>query len=153
MRVTARVDYAVRAMAELAAAEPGRPVKAERLAAAQGVPPRFLENLMGALRHGGLVVSQRGADGGYALARPASAIVLADVIQVIEGPIADVRGVDPSLLTYGGAAASLADVWDRVRTEIVELLSSITLADIAAGGAAGPPVAAGTVTAEAGAAR
>lgn len=120
-------------MAELAAAEPGRPVKAERLAAAQGVPARFLENLMGALRHGGLVASQRGADGGYYLARPASTILLADVIQVIEGPIADVRGVDPSLLHYGGAAASMPEVWEHVRAGLVGLLSSITLADIAAG--------------------
>jgi Rrf2 family protein len=133
VRVTARVDYAVRAMAELAAAEPGRPVKAEQLAAAQGVPVRFLESVLGALRHGGLVASQRGADGGYFLARPASTILLADVIQVIEGPIADVRGVDPAGLVYAGAATSLPDVWSRVRAGLVALLSSVSLADIAGG--------------------
>ena len=91
MRVSAKVDYALRAMLELAAAPPG-PVKGERLAASQAIPPKFLENILIELRHGGLVASQRGAEGGYRLARPADAITVADVIRAVEGPIATVRG-------------------------------------------------------------
>lgn len=133
MRVTAKVDYAVRAMAELAAAPPGRPVKGERLAGAQGVPLRFLENILADLRHGGLVASQRGADGGYWLARPADTIHIADVIRVVEGPLADVRGTRPDALEYHGAAASLREVWIAVRANLRAVLEQVTLADVAAG--------------------
>lgn len=133
MRVTAKVDYAVRAMAELAAADPGRPVKGEQLAAAQGVPLRFLENILSDLRHGGLVASQRGAEGGYWLARPANEIVIADVIRVVEGPLADVRGTRPDALEYHGAASSLQEVWIAVRANLRAVLERVTLADVASG--------------------
>lgn len=133
MRVTAKVDYAVRAMVELAAAEPGRPVKGEQLARAQSVPLRFLENILADLRHGGLVASQRGADGGYWLAKPADEIVIADVIRVVEGPLADVRGTRPDHLEYAGAAARLQEVWIAVRASLRSVLEAVTLADVAAG--------------------
>ena len=94
MRVSAKVDYALRATIELAAAAPEQ-VKGERLAAAQAIPQKFLENILVDLRNGGLVASQRGADGGYRLARPAGEITVADVIRVVEGPIASVRGERP----------------------------------------------------------
>jgi Rrf2 family protein len=90
VQVTAKVDYAVRAMVELAAAD-GGPVKGEAIATAQGVPFRFLENILLELRHARLVRSQRGADGGYRLARPAETITIADVIRTVEGPIASIR--------------------------------------------------------------
>jgi len=95
MRVSAKVDYALRAMAELAAAPPGL-TTAEQLASAQQIPPKFLESILAQLRSGGLVASQRGAVGGYQLARPAEQISVADVIRELEGPIATVRGVRPS---------------------------------------------------------
>ena len=101
MRVSAKVDYALRATIELAAAAPEQ-VKGERLAAAQSIPHKFLENILADLRNGGIVASQRGADGGYRLARPAEEITVADVIRVVEGPIASVRGERPDDLDYAG---------------------------------------------------
>src|SRR6476659_3256823 len=99
MRVSARADYAVRAAAELAAHE-GSPTKGEALSRAQSIPLKFLENILGDLRHSGLVRSQRGADGGYWLARPASEITVADVIRAVEGPLASVRGERPADIAY-----------------------------------------------------
>ena len=95
MRVSAKADYAVRAMVELAAAGDG-PVKGERLAQAQEIPLNFLENIMTDLRNAGLARSRRGADGGYGLGRPPEEITLADVIRAVDGPLAAVRGVRPS---------------------------------------------------------
>ncbi|MGE5690305.1 MAG: RrF2 family transcriptional regulator [Pseudomonadota bacterium] len=132
MRVSAKTDYALRAMAELAAAPPG-PVKGERLASAQGIPLKFLENILTDLRRAGLVATQRGAEGGYRLARPADAIALADVIRAVDGPLANVRGERPDTVTYTGAAAPLHDVWLAVRTNLRAVLETVTLADLAAG--------------------
>ena len=92
MRISAKVDYALRAMIELAAVAPEQ-IKGERLAAVQEIPHKFLENILADLRNGGLVASQRGADGGYRLARPPAEITVADVIRVVEGPIASVRAL------------------------------------------------------------
>jgi Rrf2 family protein len=131
MRVSAKVDYALRAMAELAAAPPGW-TTAEQLASAQHIPPKFLESILAQLRSGGLIASQRGAEGGYRLARPAGEISVAEIIRELEGPIATVRGVRPDELEYGGAAAGLRDVWLELRTQIRGVLEQTTLADIAA---------------------
>src|SRR5581483_3738531 len=102
MRVSAKADYAIRAMVELAAAGDG-PLKAERIAQAQEIPLKFLENIMTDLRQGGLVRSQRGAEGGYWLAKPAEEISLADVIRSVEGPLANVRGRGAEELEYAGS--------------------------------------------------
>ncbi|HEY9456720.1 MAG TPA: Rrf2 family transcriptional regulator, partial [Gaiella sp.] len=102
MRVSAKVDYALRAMLELAAA--GGLVKGEQLATAQGIPQKFLESILNDLRHAELVASRRGVEGGYSLARPADEISLADVIRAVEGPIATVRGARPEEVEYVGAA-------------------------------------------------
>jgi Rrf2 family protein len=131
MRVSAKVDYALRAMAELAAAPPGL-MTAEQLASAQHIPPKFLESILSQLRSGGLVASQRGAVGGYQLARPAEEISIADVIRELEGPIATVRGVRPDELEYEGAAAGLRDVWLELRRGMRDVLEQTTLADISA---------------------
>ncbi len=131
MRVSAKVDYALRAMAELAAAPPGL-TTAEQLASAQHIPPKFLESILSQLRSAGLVSSQRGADGGYQLARPAEEISVAEIIRELEGPIATVRGVRPDELEYEGAAAGLRDVWLDLRTGMRDVLERTTLADIAA---------------------
>jgi Rrf2 family protein len=129
MRVSAKVDYALRAMAELAAAPPGL-TTAEQLASAQNIPPKFLESILSQLRSAGLVASQRGAVGGYRLARPADEISIADVIRELEGPIATVRGVRPDELAYDGAAEGLRDVWLELRTQIRGVLEQRTLADL-----------------------
>jgi Rrf2 family protein len=132
VRVSAKVDYALRAAAELARAEPG-PVKGERIAQAQSIPLKFLENILLELRHHGLVQSQRGADGGYWLARAPEEINLAEVIRAVEGPLANVRGVRPESLEYEGSAEPLRDVWVAVRASLRAVLESVTLADLAAG--------------------
>jgi Rrf2 family protein len=132
MRVSAKADYAIRAAAELASADPG-PVKGERVAQAQGIPLKFLENILLELRHHGLVQSQRGADGGYWLARPAEDISLAEVIRAVEGPLANVRGNRPESLAYEGTAEPLRDVWIAVRASLRSVLEQVTLADLAAG--------------------
>jgi Rrf2 family protein len=130
VRVSAKVDYALRAMAELAAA-PAGPVTKERLAQAQEIPPKFLESILLELRHAGLVASQRGAEGGYWLGRPAEEISLADVIRAVEGPLASVRGVRPDHVSYRGAAASLQGVWLDLRAAMRGVLEQTTLADLA----------------------
>jgi Rrf2 family protein len=133
VRVTAKVDYALRAAVELAAAEGQGPVKGERIAQSQEIPLKFLENILLELRHHGLVQSQRGAEGGYWLARPAESINVADVIRAVEGPLANVRGARPETLDYDGAAESLKDVWIAVRANLRAVLESVSLADLAAG--------------------
>jgi len=133
MRVSAKVDYAVRASAELAAAAGEGPQKGERIAQAQEIPLKFLENILLDLKHAGLVQSQRGAEGGYWLARAPEEISLADVIRAVEGPIANVRGMRSDEVEYRGAAAPLRDVWVAVRANLRAVLETVTLADLAAG--------------------
>ena len=132
MRVSAKVDYALRACAELAAAGAG-PVKGERIAQAQEIPLKFLENILLDLKHAGLVQSQRGAEGGYWLARPGDEIPLAEIIRAVEGPIANVRGLRPEQVEYAGPAASLREVWVAVRANLRSVLETVTVADLAAG--------------------
>ena len=132
MRISAKVDYAVRAAIELAAAG-GDPIKGEAIADAQEIPLKFLENILGDLRHVGIVQSQRGVEGGYWLARPADEITVAEVIRAVEGPIANVRGLRPEEVEYGGAAEPLRGVWIAVRANLRAVLETVTLADLAAG--------------------
>ena len=132
MRISAKTDYALRAMAELAAAPPG-PVKGERLASSQEIPLKFLENILTELRRAELVATQRGAEGGYRLARPADEITLAEVIRAVDGPLANVRGERPDVVSYSGAAEPLQDVWLAVRTNLRAVLETVTLADLATG--------------------
>jgi Rrf2 family protein len=129
MRVSAKVDYALRALLELAAAPPG-PVKGERLATAQDIPPKFLENILTELRRAEIVASQRGVDGGYRLAKPAAEISVADVVRALEGPIASVRGMRPDEIEYTGPARSLQPLWVELRASMREVLEGTTLADL-----------------------
>jgi Rrf2 family protein len=117
VQISAKSDYAVRALAELAA-QGGGPVKGERLASAQKIPPKFLENILSELRHAGILLSQRGADGGYWLARPAAEVALADIIRAVDGPLANVRGQRPEMVDYEGAAKRLSEVWIAVRASL-----------------------------------
>jgi Rrf2 family protein len=130
VRVSAKVDYALRAMLELASA--GGLVKGEQLSNAQTIPRKFLESILVELRHAELVSSQRGLEGGYALARPAEEISVADVIRAVEGPIATVRGARPEDVEYVGAAAGLQPLWLDLRTAMRDVLERTTLAELVA---------------------
>jgi Rrf2 family protein len=137
VRVSAKVDYAVRAAVELAAAqasdEPQRPMKADAIARAQAIPVKFLENILQGLRQAGIVESRRGPEGGHLLARPAAEIALADVIRAIDGPLAGVSGARPETLDFKGRSEPLRDVWVAVRASLRGVLENVTLADIASG--------------------
>lgn len=131
MRLSARVDYALRAVCELAAADAPRTV--DQLAAAQQIPGKYLESILGELRRGGLLRSQRGPDGGYRLARKAAEISIADVIRALDGELANVRGSRPEDLEYAGAAAPLQEVWIALRASERAILETVTLANVASG--------------------
>jgi len=130
MRLSARVDYALRAAAELAVSPDG-PVTAEQLARAQDIPGKFLENILTQLRRAGLVRSQRGPVGGYWLARDPAEISLADIIRAVDGPLANVRGERPEEVDYEGAARSLQQVWIALRASERSILEGVTLHHLA----------------------
>ncbi len=132
MRISAKADYAMRAVLELAAAETP-PVKRDEIAQAQKIPVKFLETIFGELKHAGILASQRGADGGFWLARPADEVTVADVMRVVEVRLASVRETSPEDLDYSASAESLRDVWVALRANMREVLERVTLADIAAG--------------------
>ena len=133
MRVSAKADYAIRAAVELAAAEGSGQLRADKIAEAQEIPIKFLESILLELKHAGIVRSQRGADGGYALARSGADISLADVIRAVDGPLANVRGDRPENVKYKGSAARLTDVWIAVRANLRAVLEATSLADVARG--------------------
>ena len=133
MRVSAKADYAVRAMIELVAGAEDAPLKGEIVSQSQDIPLRFLENILGELRHAGLVHSRRGTDGGYWLAKPADAITVADIIRAVEGPLATVRGEPADELDYADDAKPLQEVWIALRANIREVLETVTLADVVSG--------------------
>jgi Rrf2 family protein len=133
VRVTAAVDYAVRAAVVLAASPPGVWVKGDAIAAGQGMSFRYSETLLASLRKAGLVESQRGTEGGYRLARPASTIVVADIVRAIDGPLGEVRGTAPEDVTYPAPADHVRDVWVATRSALRSVLDHVTLADVAAG--------------------
>jgi Rrf2 family protein len=132
MRVSARADYAVRAALELAAARDTGPMKAEAIAAAQGIPHKFLESILNDMRRSSIVVSQRGGHGGYRLAAPPEEISIADVIRAVDGPLVSVRGARPPDLTYTGPAESLLPMWVALRANVRKILGEVSLADVVA---------------------
>ncbi len=125
MHLTATADYALRAVAEIAAAEP-KHITAERIAELQRIPLKFIENILATLKRAGIVNARRGAEGGYWLARPANQISLADVIRAVEGPLANVRGARPEQVKYSGAARPLRVVWVAVRANLRTVLEAVT---------------------------
>jgi Rrf2 family protein len=129
VKVTAKAEYAVRAMLELTASEDGL-VKGERIARSQGIPLKFLENILVDLRHADLVHAQRGAEGGYRLAREPDEITLGEVIRAVEGPLASVRGEPPERMAYEGSSENLRKVWVAVRASLRSVLDDLTLADV-----------------------
>jgi Rrf2 family protein len=132
MRITARVDYAVRAAVELAAAAPDA-LTCDKIATAQEIPSRFLQSILGDLQHARLVTSQRGREGGYRLALPASEISIARVMRVEQGFLAEVHGQRPEDVSYPGNAGPLAAVWVAARAAYRRVLEEVTLADVVAG--------------------
>jgi Rrf2 family protein len=133
--VTAKVDYAVRAsvvLADAAEADAG-PLKGEQIASGQSIPVKYLENILSELRQAGIVRSQRGAEGGYWLGRPASEVTLADIIRAVEGPLANVRGERPEDLAYPDGTGALQDVWIATRAALRSVLETVTLHDVARG--------------------
>jgi len=120
-------------MLTLADQDGARVVTAEWLATAQSLPVKFLENILVDLRRAGLVLSQRGSEGGYRLARPADQITAAEVIRLVDGPLAEVRGLRPEHTRYEGSAAHLQEVWVAARASLRTVLEHVTLADIASG--------------------
>lgn len=131
--MSARADYAVRAALELAASEGAGPVKREALADAQSIPINFLENILLDLKRAGLVQSQRGQEGGYWLARPASEVSVADIIRAVDGPLVNVRGARPEDVEYTGNAEHLRDVWLAARASLRTVLETTSLADLVKG--------------------
>jgi Rrf2 family protein len=130
--ISAKVDYAVRALCTLADAG-DRPVTAEALASSQGLPAKFLESILNDMRRAGLLHSQRGAEGGYRLSRPAKSISVADVIRPLDGPLAEVRGLRPEAANYDGSAEHLQSVWIAVRASLRAVLEQVSIADIVSG--------------------
>jgi Rrf2 family protein len=133
MHVTAKADYAVRAVVELASGSQDSPRKVDEVAQAQGIPVSFLENILTQLRSAGLVRSQRGPEGGYWLAHPPEEVNLAQVIRAVEGPLVGVRGLRPEEVSYEGSAESLQQVWLALRANLRKVLEHVTLADVASG--------------------
>ena len=132
MQISAKTDYAVRALLSLAVRAPGL-VKIDTVIGEQGLPRKFVEAILGDLRRAGIVRSQRGAEGGYALARPAEDITLGQVIRAVDGPLAEVRGLRPNETTYAGVAEHLPKVWVAVRASLRQVLDETTLADVLSG--------------------
>jgi Rrf2 family protein len=132
VRISAKVDYAVRAAIELAASG-GEPIKGEAIADAQDIPLKFLENILGELKHTGIVASRRGAQGGYWLAKPAEDVSLADIVRAVEGPLASVRGQGPETLAYKGEAVPLQKVWIALRANLRAVMDDTSLADVVSG--------------------
>ncbi len=133
MRMSAKAEYAVRAMVQLATLDDDVRVTTDDLASAQGIPPQFLVDILSDLRSDRLVRSHRGRDGGYELARPGTEISIADVLRCIDGPLASVRDIGLGDLPYSGPTAALTDVWRALRGSMRSVLEETTLADVAAG--------------------
>lgn len=132
MRMSAKAEYAVRAMVQLATVPSGTLVKTDDLAQAQGIPPQFLVDILTNLRTDRLVRSHRGRDGGYELARPGTEISIADVLRCIDGPLASVRDIGLGDLPYSGPTVALTDVWRALRASMRSVLEETTIADVAA---------------------
>ncbi|CAL9364017.1 Putative HTH-type transcriptional regulator [Streptomyces sp. enrichment culture] len=129
MHISAKADYATRALLELAR-EPARPLTCEAIASSQQIPFRFLKSVVGELRKGGLVRSQRGCEGGYWLGRPAEDITLLDISRAVDGELLTLRGDPLDALDYPGAAAGLPDVWRRIEADAAAVLGGVTVASL-----------------------
>jgi len=134
MRVSAKADYALRALIEIAVRGEDRAVSAEELGRAQDIPHGFLQAILADMRRAGIVVSQRGQSGGWRFGREAAAITVADVIRAVDGPLVSVYGLRPEAVSYSGSAKILQQVWIAARSSLREVFETVTIADLAGGG-------------------
>jgi Rrf2 family protein len=132
VQISARADYAVRALLCMAAHEPAL-VNAETIVTEQGLPRKFIESILGQLRRAGLVRAQRGASGGYLLTAPAAEITIGAILRAVDGPLAEVRGLRPHETTYTGAAEHLPEVWVATRASLRQVLDETSLAQVLTG--------------------
>ena len=133
MRVSAKSDYALRALIAIASREDGKPVSAEELGRTQDIPHGFLQAILADLRKSDVVISQRGQSGGWRLARKPEDISVADVIRAVDGPLVSVYGLRPEMVEYAGNAAVLQHVWIAARSSLREVFEEVSIAALAAG--------------------
>jgi Rrf2 family protein len=133
VKISAKAEYAVRALLVLAADTEGKPIRGETIARSQNMPMKFVENTLVELGRAGLVKSQRGPSGGFRLGKPAARITVADVVRAVDGPLAEVRGIRPDEVVYEGAAEHLQTVWVATRASLRNVLEHVTLADVVSG--------------------
>lgn len=131
MRVSAKSDYALRALIEMAAGEDSGPVSAEELGRRQDIPQGFLQSILADLRRAGIVMSQRGQYGGWRLGKPAGEVSVADVVRAVDGPLVSVHGLRPESVTYNEAAETLQLIWIAARTSLRDVLENVTIDDLA----------------------
>lgn len=132
MRVSAKSDYALRALIEIAARAESAPVSSEELGRLQDIPQGFLQGILADLRRAGIVISQRGQYGGWRLAGDAGNVTVADVVRAVDGPLVSVHGLRPESVAYNPAAETLQLVWIAARTSLRDVLEHVTIADLAA---------------------
>lgn len=132
MRVSAKADYALRALIEIAVRDDGRPVSAEELGRLQDIPHGFLQAILADLRRSGIVVSQRGQSGGWRMATEPGRVTVADVIRAVDGPLVSVYGLRPEAVSYNDTADVLQRVWIAARSSLREVFESVTIASLAA---------------------
>ncbi|MGH3434545.1 MAG: RrF2 family transcriptional regulator [Thermocrispum sp.] len=133
MRVSAKSDYALRALIEIARTVDDGPLSAEMIGKQQDIPHGFLQSILADLRRAGVVISQRGQSGGWRLARPAEEVSVADVIRAVDGPLVSVYGVRPESVSYNEAAQVLQPVWIAARSSLREVFEHVTIAALATG--------------------
>ncbi len=133
MRVTAKSDYALRALIEIARRTDGVPVSAEELGRLQDIPHGFLQAILADLRRAGVVMAQRGQAGGWRLSRDASEVTVADVIRAVDGPLVSVYGLRPEAVTYNDGAAVLQHVWIAGRHALRDVFEAVSVQQLADG--------------------
>jgi Rrf2 family protein len=133
MRVTAKSDYALRALIEIARRDDGGPVSAEEIGRLQDIPHGFLQAILADLRRAGVLVAQRGQSGGWRMNRPADQVTVADVIRAVDGPLVSIYGLRPEAVEYNPAAAVLQHVWIASRRSLRDVLESVTVQQLADG--------------------
>ena len=133
MRVSAKSDYALRALIEIAGRADGRAVSAEELGRLQDIPHGFLQAILADLRRAGILMSQRGQSGGWRMARAAAEVSVADVIRAVDGPLVSVYGLRPEAVTYNESAVVLQHVWIAARSSLREVFEEVSIQQLADG--------------------
>lgn len=133
VRVSAKSDYALRALAEIVRRGDDRAVSAEEIGRIQEIPHGFLQAILADLRKVGIVTAQRGQSGGWRLAMPASKISVADVIRAVDGPLLSVAGLRPEAVAYNEGSETVQHVWVAARAALRQVFEGVTLAHLADG--------------------